>query len=95
MDLVHENRNRLTFSEGMDIGTLWSPDNKYIVFSSDRDSKSGVCLYRKASDGTGEDEELASVQKGWSLNAGFWSGDEKSLILSQMSSREMSLLFHN
>ena len=48
---------RFTFTQqGTNDEPVWSPDGRYVVFDSNRNGK--YDLYRKASDGTGEDEIL-------------------------------------
>jgi dipeptidyl aminopeptidase/acylaminoacyl peptidase len=47
---------RFTFDPAMDFDPAWSPDGKYVAFSSNRAGNSD--LYRHASDGSGEDELL-------------------------------------
>ena len=47
---------RLTFDAGSDSNPVWSPDARWIAFRSNR--KGVFDLYRKRSDGTGDDELL-------------------------------------
>ena len=47
---------RLTFGEGYDADPVWSPDGKWIAFSSDREGQPTV--FRKRTDGTGAAERL-------------------------------------
>jgi Tol biopolymer transport system component len=48
---------RFTFTQqGTNDDPVWSPDGRYVVFDSNRNGK--YDLYRKASNGTGEDEIL-------------------------------------
>lgn len=82
-DSIHENMKRLTFKEYRDDVPIWTPDGEYIIFTSNRGKKAGI--YRKAYDGTGETEELVSVQSGNSLIPHFLVGDGKSLVLAQGS----------
>ena len=79
-DLVHENMNRLTFHESADLCSLWTPDSKKIVFTSNRDN--GYCIFWKASDGTGEEENIASSQNG-RLTPRCWANDGKTLIVEE------------
>jgi serine/threonine protein kinase len=57
-DIVRETMTRLTFSEGMEIQPIWTPDGNRVVFFSTRE-KPGV--YWKNADGTGKAEFLGSV----------------------------------
>jgi serine/threonine-protein kinase len=56
IDLERESQLRLTFDEAVDQHPIWSPDGRFVYFSSSRDGKSGV--YRKASEGSGEAERI-------------------------------------
>jgi Tol biopolymer transport system component len=62
-------RNRLTFSPAADQFPIWSPDGKSIVYRSN--PKGRFDLYRKAADGTGNEEPLyadgvTKIPTGWS-----------------------------
>ncbi len=57
-DLEMKNRTRLTF-EGDNQYPRWSPDGKFIYYTSTRDGLGRV--FRKAADGTGEEELLWGV----------------------------------
>jgi serine/threonine-protein kinase len=78
-DLVRETLTRLTFSK-LDLVSIWTPDSKGIVFMSVRDGKAGV--YRKAADGTGQEEPLGSVPKG-AIFPYSWSSDGKTLVMGE------------
>ena len=67
---------RLTFAPERDSWPLWTPDGRHIVFAS------GLDLVRKASDGTGDVETLAT---GLPLapRPFAWSGDGMSLVYDQ------------
>jgi WD40 repeat protein len=41
---VQRSLTRLTFDEGLQIGATWSPDGRYIAYSSDRGGKSDIWL---------------------------------------------------
>ncbi len=81
-DLDRETLTRLTFDEADDSAPLWTPDGQRIVFSSNRDGNYGI--FRKAADGTGEEEFLGSVPDRpvfpWS-----WSADGKTLLLVEIA----------
>jgi Tol biopolymer transport system component len=69
---------RFTFDPAAESDPVWSPDGRTIVFSSTR--KGHVDLYRKASDGTGN-EELVYTD-GLNKYADSWSPDGKFLMYS-------------
>jgi Tol biopolymer transport system component len=56
IDLVRGTSSRLTFDSGNDFGPIWSPDDRHVLFSSNR--KDTGDIYRKAATGLGGDEEL-------------------------------------
>ena len=59
-DLVRGSPERLTF-EGMNFWPVWTPDGQSVVYSSqDRSSESG--LFRRAANGTGEEERLTTAE---------------------------------
>jgi serine/threonine-protein kinase len=49
---------KLTFDSSFDMAPVWTPDGKWIAFSSDRASSSAGNIYWKRSDGTGSIERL-------------------------------------
>ena len=55
-DIARGVRTRFTFDPGEDVSPLWSPDGGALVFSSNR--KGHYDLYRKALDGSSEEEAL-------------------------------------
>lgn len=70
--------SRLTFDAGEDFNPSWSPDGKWIAFSSNR--KGHKDLYRRRADGSGGDEDLfvSDVDK----NVEHWSPDGRYLVFN-------------
>ena len=65
---------RFTFSNAPDFGPVWSPDGKWIVFSSAR-NKGKIDLYKKLSSGIGDVIQLTNTGQ---LKQVFnWSSDNK------------------
>jgi serine/threonine-protein kinase len=56
-DLERGVPTRITFADGYDADQIWSPDGRYLIFTSDRDG--GMKIYRKRADGSGTVEPLA------------------------------------
>jgi serine/threonine protein kinase len=56
LDVARGVRTRLTFGNASSTFPVWSPDGKWIAYSSDRNGRSN--LYRKPSDGSGAEELL-------------------------------------
>jgi Tol biopolymer transport system component len=56
---VHKNLARLTFDKAFDLGSIWTPDSKRIIFYTGRTGNAGGICW-KAADGTGKDELLSS-----------------------------------
>ena len=81
-ELERETLSRLTFKEGSDRVPVWTPDGRYVTFSSDR--QGGVSnIYWKRADGTGDAEHLtesSNLQIPWS-----WSPDGKVLAFHEQS----------
>jgi len=73
-DLERNVATRLTFADGYDADQVWSPDGKWVAFSSDRDN--AMKIYRKRADGSGdvelltecEDEQKQCFPSAWSLD---------------------------
>ncbi len=60
-DLEREVATRLTFAEGYDADQAWTPDGKYLIFTSTRDGIESI--YRKRADGSGEVERLSESEE--------------------------------
>jgi len=70
----------VTDSVWPDFSPVWSPDGKQIAFVSTREQYSGI--YRKAWDGTGEEELLFRYTPGAGIGFSDWSPDGKFLTFS-------------
>jgi Tol biopolymer transport system component len=79
LDLARNVRTRLTFGPVSNTYPVWSPDGKWIAYTSDRNGHSN--LYRKRSDGSGA-EELLLTDELVTL-ATDWSADGKTLFYSR------------
>ena len=78
-DLDRQVATRLTFDEATDTEQVWSPDGREIVFSSDRNRQPST-LYRKPSDGSGEEKEV--VKTDVHMWASSWSPDRELIAVS-------------
>jgi len=81
LDLARGVRTRLTFGPVANSFPVWSPDGKWIAYSSARNGH--FDLYRKLSDGSAE-EELLLTDNQWIIPAD-WSRDGKYLLYSRPS----------
>ena len=63
-----------------DRSPVWSPDGKQVAYVSTRQSYSGI--YRKAADGTGDEELLFRYTPGAGMVLTDWSSDGKFLTFS-------------
>ncbi|HSN54817.1 MAG TPA: hypothetical protein VLT32_09090, partial [Candidatus Sulfomarinibacteraceae bacterium] len=71
---------RLTFDEGYDADQVWSPDGRFIAFSSNRGSGNNA-IYRKAADGSGEVELMVDSGDLPALYPTSWSPDGRWLTV--------------
>jgi serine/threonine-protein kinase len=72
---------RLTFDDAADTEQVWSPDGRFVVFSSGR--KGADNLYRKRADGSGDEEQLTTGDSPkWATS---WSSDGRSIAHVAMS----------
>jgi eukaryotic-like serine/threonine-protein kinase len=79
-DLARQVGTRITTDPANDRRPLWSPDDAWIVFTSDRTGRSN--LYRRRSTGVGSDEFVFSSD--FDGDATSWSGDERSVIVNDL-----------
>jgi Tol biopolymer transport system component len=79
LDLARGVRTRLTFGPVANTSPVWSPDGKWIAYSSDRNGRYG--LYRKPADGSGAEELLLTVDERVTLPSD-WSHDGEYLFYS-------------
>ena len=77
-DLARGVPTRLTFDDASDTEQIWSPDGKYLAFSSGRSKVDNV--YRKRADGSGEEERLSTDEDPHWANS--WAPDGQSLTVS-------------
>jgi Tol biopolymer transport system component len=75
-DLAHGTNSRFTFDPATERAPVWSPDGRFLVFSSNR--KGHFDLYRKASDGNGPEEVLYADDSDKSATS--WSRDGRFLL---------------
>ena len=77
LDLKRGVRTRLTFGPVANLFPVWSPDGKWVAYSSIHNNRVGI--YRKRSDGSGAEEALFEGGEG-QLEPDCWSRDGKYLI---------------
>jgi len=78
LDLTRGVRTRVTFGPVGNVSPVWSPDGKWIAYSSDQNGHFAIC--RKPSDGSGAEETLLTVEQQPELDD--WSRDSKYLLYS-------------
>src|SRR5262249_23482257 len=103
LDLASGTPRRLTFDPANEVSPIWSPDGGMIIFSSDR-KRGGYSLYRKNSNGNGDEEMLMSSDNQraaayqWSPDGRFitFAGDSRAFDISMLNlaDRKTSVLVH-
>ena len=78
LDLTRGVRTRVTFGTVWNVSPTWSPDGKWIAYSSAQNGHFAIC--RKPSDGSGAEECLLTVEQQPGLTD--WSRDGKYLLYS-------------
>jgi eukaryotic-like serine/threonine-protein kinase len=78
LDLTRGVRTRVTFGPVGNVSPIWSPDGKWIAYSSAQNGHFAIC--RKPSDGSGAEECLLNVEQQPGLHD--WSRDGKYLLYS-------------
>jgi len=84
-DLDRNVATRLTFDESYDADQIWSPDGRWLAFSSNRGSGNNA-VYKKAADGSGEVELVVDPGDLPALYPTSWSPDGKWLAVWVASS---------
>jgi Tol biopolymer transport system component len=79
LDLARGTRTRLTFGPIYNNSPVWSPDGKWIAYTSSRNGK--YQIFRKPSDGSGAEEELLSDDR--LLITDDWSRDGKYILYTR------------
>jgi Tol biopolymer transport system component/tRNA A-37 threonylcarbamoyl transferase component Bud32 len=88
-DLVRGSSSRLTFEDGGENYPVWSRDDRFLFYSSDR--RSDGVIFRRASDGTGGAEEIGTTDTGiWPMAA---SRDGRWLVVGSGGSQTGRDLF--
>ena len=80
-DAVRGTSTRLTSDEADDSDPIWSPDGRYVMFSSNRGSAPGV--YRKLAGGARDEELLSSFETRFYTTS--WSADGKFVLIQSAS----------
>lgn len=78
-DVKSDTALRLTLHPSLNQAPVWSPDGKKIVFTSNR--KVINRMFKKNSDGSGSEDEIADIKAGRMVNAWDWSRDGKYLLV--------------
>ncbi len=80
VDLERQISSRITYGQGSNTPGVWSPDNREILYGSNR--RGPRDLYRRAADGSGTDQVFYQSQVPFK-DAGDWSADGKWVVLQE------------
>jgi Tol biopolymer transport system component len=80
MELETGSKTRFTSNPANDWWPAWSPDGAYIAFASDRTPRSSI--YRKAANGSGQEELLVTPPESGGAFRPEWSTDGRTLAYS-------------
>jgi len=89
LEFARGRRTRFTFNPARDYYPVWSPDGAHIAFSSSRAGR--YDLYRKASNGTGNDELL--LMSAENKRPMSWSSDGRFLLYTAVAPKTKSDLW--
>ncbi|HSP06872.1 MAG TPA: protein kinase, partial [Acidobacteriota bacterium] len=89
LDLATASFSRFTFNPSNEFTSLWSPDSKRIVFSSNSGSSFG--LYQKLSNGTGQDSPLLNSND--RISPDDWSPDGQYLLYEDVNPKTQADLW--
>ena len=81
-DFNRATMSRLTFGNSVDLFPLWSPDNRRVAFTSNRDGQYNI--YCKTVDGSGSEERLTNNVSYQAVHS--WSRDGKLLAYVEINS---------
>lgn len=82
VDLATGRDRQITSGLPPDSMPVWSSDGKWIAYVSFRDNGRNTGIYRKASDGSGQDELLFRTTPGAGMDLSDWSPDGRFLTFS-------------
>lgn len=87
LEMDRETLTRFTFEAGEDETPVWSPDGRWIAFSSSRAGQPRS-VFRKRADGSGAEELLWQTEH--HVHLGDWSSDGRTIVLAQLSQESRS-----
>jgi serine/threonine-protein kinase len=89
--LARKTLTRLTFDAYLDVGPLWTPDSKQIVYLS-ANSTASIKVCRKAADGTGKIESIDLSSANRIPIPSSWSDKGKTLISSLIDANSIGTI---
>src|SRR5215469_2701318 len=80
LDLKRQTRTRITFGPWLQANPVWTPDGKYIIYSSVRSAGTVPHIYKKAADGSGTEETVLDIPANFSQIPTSISRDGRYLV---------------